>query len=138
MNWQRILKYVFILWAVTFGIAFVFGALTSVLQEEGSAIPVWLRLVQLVAVLAASTAVFATLAYRQSERPLSHALLVLLIASLSALPINVLFFGQTVAQWALSNIFGLITAAAGVGLGVALRKWRTTAASHSTPETNVS
>ncbi|MDQ3009456.1 MAG: hypothetical protein M3X11_01950 [Acidobacteriota bacterium] len=87
--------------------------------------------------LAASTAVFATLAYRQSERPLSHALLVLLIASLSALPINV-FFGQTVAQWALSNIFGLITAAAGVGLGVALRKWRTTAASHSILETNVS
>lgn len=136
MNWQRILRYILILWAVSFGVSFVFKAVTVVLQEAGSDIPVWLKLVRLVAMLAAVTAVFARLAYLQSEHPFVHALLVLLISTLIAF-LTTPLSGQTALQWVLSNIIWFITAAAGVGLGVFLRR-RSAAANHNTAETKVS
>jgi hypothetical protein len=130
MNWTRVVKYTLALWGATFAVAFVFGAIEGVIEgvikegvieSAGNRLLLWLRIAKLIATLGASTAVFARLAYVQLQRPIGHALLVLLISSLSALPINVFLFGQQFIHWALSSVFGAITMATGVCLGAALR-----------------
>ena len=122
LNWKLIWKYVGLIFAAIFLVGFFSGLIGNLFIKTGEQNPIPFVIVTALANLAATAFFFARLSLEQRERTIVHALAVLLLCWLIPLPLSVGLLGQPLAEWALTIIVLIPTAAVGVASGISLRR----------------
>lgn len=129
MDWRRIGKYFVILWIVTSLVGFFFGFVEGAISaaadfsvQQKQAIGDRFLILQGVSMLSALGVATTRFAYRLKGSTLVSTILLFFLLSASSFPVNVLWFKQSISEWAIGGLLSLVAGLAGCSIAVLLRK----------------